>query len=133
MTYKSLFAITQLLIISALYTALTRTSGMTYVFGHGLNISSNDGRNVQKSTPEFSWWPDDKSCLLNFEILADSESDDDMLATVTEMTNATWHVLLAALSLLLDAAKDEPALEITVARDAFINALLFVCYQKQAR
>lgn len=63
-----------------------------------------------------------------------------MLVTVTEMTNASWHGLLAALSLLLDAAQDETArelvlkshqdfaslcgsLEITIARDAFINAL----------
>ena len=47
-----------------------------------------------------------------FLFQADSESDNDMLATVTEMTNATWHVLLAALSLLLDVAQDEPAREL---------------------
>ena len=62
------------------------------------------------------------------------------MTTVSEMTNASWHGLLAALSLLLDAAQDETARElvlkshqdfaslcgslgITIARDAFINAL----------
>ena len=62
------------------------------------------------------------------------------MATVSEMTNASWHGLLAALSLLLDAAQDETARElvlkshqdfaslcgslgINIARDAFITAL----------
>lgn len=56
------------------------------------------------------------------------------------MTNASWHGLLAALSLLLDAGQDETArelvlkshqdfaslcgaMDITVARDAFVTAL----------
>ena len=71
---------------------------------------------------------------------AESNSDDELMATVSEMTNASWHGLLAALSLLLDAAQDETARElvlkshqdfaslcgslgIDVARDAFITAL----------
>ena len=78
--------------------------------------------------------------LTTYLFQAESGSDDEMLGTVTEMTNASWHGMLAALSLLLDAAQDETArelvlkshqdfaslcgaLEITVARDAFINAL----------
>ncbi|KAL5256952.1 hypothetical protein ACHWQZ_G012027 [Mnemiopsis leidyi] len=72
--------------------------------------------------------------------LAESNSDDELMSTVSEMTNASWHGLLAALSLLLDAAQDETARElvlkshqdfaslcgslgIDVARDAFITAL----------
>ena len=71
---------------------------------------------------------------------AESNSDDELMSTVSEMTNASWHGLLAALSLLLDAAQDETARElvlkshqdfaslcgslgIDVARDAFITAL----------
>lgn len=84
--------------------------------------------------------------LLNFHTItvtilqADSNSDEELMSIVNEMTNASWHGLLAALSLLLDASQDETArelvlkshqdfaslcgaLEINIARDAFINAL----------
>ena len=71
---------------------------------------------------------------------AEASGDEELMNTVSEMTNTSWHGLLAALSLLLDAAQDETARElilkshqdftslcgalgIGIARDAFITAL----------